>query len=93
MFRLYDYDVHTLIDKSQNEGDIINTISVFMEEPTNQRFIVKYTDEATHTDTIITTIKNVRDFYNYALDYNNRLKQESCVQLKKEIIKRNDKLC
>lgn len=85
MYRLYDYDVHSLIDESMDEGDIINTISVFMELPTSQRFLIIHDDEVTKTPDI-RTIKNVRDYYNYVMDYNDKLKQKSCVELKKDIL-------
>ena len=90
MYKLYDYDVHTLIDESMDEEDIINTISGFMELPTNQRFLIIYDDEITKIPSI-RIIKNVRDYYNYILEYNERLKQKSCVELKREIIKRSKK--
>jgi len=85
MYRLYDYDVHSLIDESMDEGDIINTISVFMELPTSQRFLIIHDDEVTNTPDI-RTIKNVRDYYNYILEYNEKLKQKSCMELKREIL-------
>ena len=86
MYRLYDYDVHTLIDKSENEADIIDTMSGYMENSIGQRFLIKHTDEETHTDDMIFAIKNVRDYYNYVLAYNESLKQKSCVELKRDIV-------
>ena len=89
MYKLYDYDVHTLIDKSNDEGDIINTMSDILSKSIGQRFLIKHTDEETNTDDMIFAIKNVRDYYNYVLDYNERLKNMSCVELKQSILERN----
>lgn len=89
MFILYDYDVHTIIDKSEDEGDIISTINDFLIDNKNQRFLIVSYDETNTPDT--RTIKNVRDYYNYVLEYNDRLKNMTCVELKRKILKRNDK--
>lgn len=93
MYRLYDYDVHSLIDESTFEGDIIDTISVFMELPTSQRFKIKIYNEENKIERDYRVIRNVRDYYNYVKDYNDRIKIMSCVELKRSIIKRKDKKC
>ena len=89
MYKLYDYDVHTLIDQSEDEADIINTISVFMEATNGvlgQRFLVVKENKETKTPDWI-SIKNVRDYYNYVTEYNDRLKQKTCIELKKDIVR------
>jgi len=86
MYRLYDYDVHTLIDQSEDEADIIDTMSGYMEQGSGQRFLISWVNKETNCPDWI-SIKNVRDYYNYVLDYNERLKQMSCVELKREIVR------
>ena len=85
MYRLYDYDVHTLIDQSEDEADIIDTISGYMEQGSNQRFLISWVNKETNCPDWI-SIKNVRDYYNYIKDYNDRLKARSCVELKRDIV-------
>lgn len=87
MYKLYDYDVHTLIDQSEDEADIIDTMAAYMVEPTNQRFLLTWENKETHAPEWM-SIKNVRDYYNYVTDYNDRLKQESCMELKRDILRR-----
>lgn len=91
MYNLYDYDVHTLIDKSEDEADIIDTMGVLLQECVGQRFLIKYFDEKVGCDEAF-SIKNVRDYYNYVVSYNERLKQKSCIELKKEILDKQPKV-
>ena len=90
MYTLYDYDVYDkIIDQSYDEGDIIETMSKLMSKSVGQRFLIRYVDEETNTpDT--RSIKNVRDYYNYVLEYNDKLKNMSCVELKQSILERNN---
>lgn len=90
MFRLYDYDKHETLIVSQNEADIFNALCNLMENVVGQRYLIVWDDAETSAPEWI-SIKSVRDFYNYALDYNNRLKQKSCMELKKEIVGRSRK--
>lgn len=85
MYKLYDYDVHTLIDQSENEADIIDTMGILLQESIGQRFLIKYYDKKVGCDDTF-SIKNVRDYYNYVVSYNERLKQKSCTELKKDIL-------
>lgn len=92
MYKLYDYDVHSLIDQSEDEYDLLDTMSTYFQAQTGTRFLIKHTDEATRTDEIVASIKSVRDYYNYATEYRDKkLKEMSCMQLKKEILDLNDK--
>jgi len=86
MYRLYDYDKHEIIKASPNEAEIFNELSKCMEEIVGQRYLVVWDDDETKAPDWI-AIRSVRDYYNYALEYNNRLKQKSCMELKKEIVK------
>ena len=88
-YKLYDYDVHTLIDESDNEYDIINTMATILEKSIGQRFLIKWHDEKLQADDF-RSIKNVRDYYGYVKDYYIRLKDMSCVDLKREILDMND---
>jgi hypothetical protein len=88
MYKLFDYDVFSLIDESYDEGDIIETMSKLMSKSVGQRFFIEHIDEKTNIPET-TSIRNVRDYYNYVLDYNDRLKNMSCVELKESILERN----
>ena len=92
MYKLYDYDVHSLIDESRNEYDIINTISSYMETVIGQRFLIIYHNEEQDMDEIYRVIKTVRDYGNYLMDYNDRLKAMNCMELKKDILERKEHL-
>lgn len=91
MYVLYDYDVYDKeILRSMDQYEIIEVMGKLMSKSIGQRFLIVHYDEITHAPET-TSIKNVRDFYNYATDYNNKLKQESCVELKRKILERNKK--
>ena len=91
MYRLYDYDIHEMIITSPNESDIFNKLSECMENNVGQRYLVVWDDDENKTPDWI-SIKTVRDYYNYALDYNNRLKQKTCTELKREILDYDQKV-
>lgn len=92
MFKLYDYDVHTLIDQSMDEYDIINTLSVFMSATIGQRFLIIYHDEEQDMDEVYRIIKTVGQYYDYVNEYKQKkLSELSCMQLKKEILDINSK--
>lgn len=90
MFKLYDTNTKTLLDKSSNEEDIINTLAEYMKEYLNLGFVIEC-DEMPYK-----TIKGVSDYYHYINDYNIKkntesLKQMSCLELKKEMLDLCDK--
>ena len=87
MYRLYDYDKHEVIIESKNESDIFNALTYYIEEIVGQRYLIVWDDEETKTPDWV-SIRSVRDFYNYALDYNRRLKEKSCTELKREILRK-----
>ena len=92
MYRLYDYDVHSLIDQSEDEYDLIDTMSTYFQAQTGTRFLIKHTNEETKTDEIVASIKNVRDYYGYVTEKRDKkLKSMSCMQLKKEILDLQEK--
>ena len=88
MYILYDYDVFSQIEKSMDEADIVEAMSVLIQKNIGQRFLIEHIDEKTNIPET-TSIRNVRDYYNYVLDYNDRLKNMSCVELKESILERN----
>ena len=90
MYILYDYDVFSQIEKSMDEADIVEAMSVLIQKNIGQRFLIQHINEQTNIPET-TSIKNVRDYYNYVLDYNERLKNMSCVELKESILERNQK--
>ena len=90
MFKLYDSNTMSLLDQSNNEEDIINTLAEYMKAYLNLGFEIKC-DEDTYKK-----ISSVGDYYHYVNDYmvkkkNERLKQMSCMELKKEMFELQDK--
>lgn len=90
MYRLYDYDKHVTLVVSDSEADIFNVLCNYMENVVGQRYLIVWDAEETKAPEWV-SIRSVRDFYDYALDYNRRLKEQSCKELKKEIVKRGIK--
>ena len=86
MYILYEMNVHSEIDRSSNEQDIINTIGEFFNENPGYRFmIVKYDDITTEPSW--RSIRNIGDYEKYLQEYNVRkLQSKTCMQLKKEIL-------
>jgi len=83
---LYEMNSHTLIDKSKEEIDIINTIGEFYKENLGYRFMIMYYDPIT-TEPKMMAIRNIGDYEAYIQDYNMRqLKNKTCMELKKEIL-------
>ena len=91
MYRLYDYDTNESLKESPYESVVFNKLCELMENSVGQRYLLLWDDEETKAPDWI-SIRSVRDFYNYALDYNNRLKQMSCMELKKEMLECNEKV-
>lgn len=88
MYILYDYDVRDkIIDNSIDEADIIDTMGMLLSKSIGQRFLIIHYEENKAPDT--RSIWNVRDYYNYVTEYNEKLKNKSCLELKREIIKRS----
>lgn len=86
MYILYEMNVHSEVDRSNNEQDIINTIGEFFNENPGYRFmIVKYDDITTEPSW--RSIRNIGDYEKYLQEYNVRkLQSKTCMQLKKEIL-------
>lgn len=92
MYKLYDYDVHSLMDKSEDEYDIINTMSTYFQAQIGTRFLIIYHNKQENMDEIYRVIKTVGQYYDYVKDYQKRkLESMSCMQLKKEILDMQDK--
>ena len=85
MYRLYDYDTNERLKESPYESVVFNELCKYMENSVGQRYLLLWDDDETKTPDWI-SIRSVRDFYNYALDYNRRLKEKSCMELKSEIV-------
>jgi len=87
MYKLYDYDVHTLIDKSEDEYDIITTMSTYFHGRFGTRFLIIHYDREQDMDEIYKSIKTRDEYLQYIKEYKTKkLKQMSCMELKKEII-------
>lgn len=90
MYRLYDINEKKLLDESYREEDIINTLAEYMKAYINMGYEIEC-DEKPYKN-----IKSVSDFYHYVNDYNlkqntERLKQMSCMELKREMLDLTDK--
>jgi hypothetical protein len=87
---LYEMNSHTMVDRSKQEIDIINTIGEFYNENLNYRFSVVYYDPVT-TEPISRRIRNIGDYELYIQEYNQKIKNEPIMQLKKEMFDIIDK--
>ena len=87
MYKLYLSDSRTMIDASENEQDIIDTIGDYLKVDDNSRFIVIYSQK--YGDCIHAIINKPEDYVEYLKNYREKLKNMSCVDLKKEIVNRN----
>ena len=83
MFRLYgEIAGRKLLDKSNDEKDIIETITEYISQDSELRFlIIKETSEG---DEIYRSIRSFQSYLDYLEEYN--LRQESIIQLKEEIL-------
>ena len=92
MYKLYDMSMVKLMDKSGNERDIIETLGELVSENTNFRYLIIQRDEQEMKDEIYKSINSVADYYMYVRQYQRRLleQEKTCLELKKEIIQRND---
>lgn len=87
MYKLYsNNNVRTIIDVSENEQDIIDTIGEYIKNDPNSRFIIIYSQK--YGDCIHAIINKQEDYIEYLKNYRERLKNMSCVDLKKEIVYR-----
>ncbi len=85
-YYLYEMNSHTLVDKSKEEIDIINTIGEFYRENLGYRFMIMYYNPKT-TIPEYNAIRNIGDYEAYIQEYNTRqIRNKTCVQLKKEIL-------
>ena len=90
MYKLYDINEKKLLDMSNNEQDIINTLAEYMKVYLNLGFEIRCDDET------YKKILSVGDYYHYVNDYmvkqnTERLKQMSCMDLKREMLDLYDK--
>lgn len=84
-YYLYEMNSHTLVDKSKEEIDMINTIGEFYRENLGYRFMIMYYNLKT-TIPEYNAIRNIGDYEAYIQDYNTRqLKNKTCMELKKEM--------
>lgn len=90
MFKLYlNKGTRTQIDEQHDEYEIIKTMGDYLKNDTEERFmIVEYKDK-------IPDVKLVNGLLEYALyveNYNERLKEKSCVELRTEMMQKVKKL-
>lgn len=83
MLYLYLANERRLIDKSEFELEIINTIGEYISEDPTERFLV--IEKTKQGDNTKAYIRNLDDYLKYAENY--KLRQESCVELKRNITK------
>lgn len=90
MYRLYDINEKKLLDESYREEDIINTLAEYMKAYINMGYEIERDEES------YKRIMSVADYYHYVNDYTvkqntERLKQMSCLELKREMLDLTDK--
>ena len=86
MFKLYiDKGTRKMIDVSQSEQDIIDTMGDYLRDDENSRFlIIENTEEG---DWIKDRVIGWIEYATYVEEYNRKLKEMSCVELKSQIVK------
>ena len=80
--------VPTVIDVSESKQDVIDTMGEYLKENPDYRFIVKEDNMGDRTKS--DSAQYIYGYLEYAIyveQYNERLKNMSCVELKKEIVK------
>lgn len=86
MFKLYiNMGVPRQIDESPKEQDIINTMGDYLRDDENSRFMI--VESHKEGDWIKDTVIGWIEYAIYVEEYNKRLKEKSCVELKSEIVK------
>ena len=87
MFKLYiDKGTRKMIDVSQSEQDIIDTMGDYLRDDVNSRFlIIENTEEG---DWVKDRVIGWTEYATYVEEYNRQLKEKSCVELKSEIVKK-----
>jgi len=91
MYRLYDMSVVKLIDMSENEKHILDTLGERISKSKNDNFFYKiiYHYNELNMDEGYKTIKTVGQYYDYCREYEEKqLKDMSCCDLKRSIVKR-----
>lgn len=86
MFKLYiDKGIRKMIDVSESEQDIIDTMGDYLREDENSRFLIIENNK--NGDNIKGMVIGWLQYADYVEAYNDRLKNETCSELKKEITK------
>lgn len=96
MYKLYDMQTRKLLDKSMSEKDIVESLTELLKDYVNFEYRIIYHNEETNEDIPYKKINSVGSFYDYVNDFNvkentERLKQMSCLELKKEMLELSDK--
>lgn len=88
MFKLYIN--REMVNKCESEQDIIYTMNDYLKEDPETRFLLK--EESKEKGDSIKWINGLLDYALYVEEYNTKLKQMSCVELKREIVKKKVKI-
>ena len=89
MYKLYDMNTVSLIDKSNDEYDLICTMSTYYKAYSNPRFRIVYHNEELDMDEGYKRIDTIGQYYDYCKEYEDRkLKEMSCCDLKRQILKK-----
>lgn len=86
MFKLYAMaSMPTLIDKASNEYDICDTIGDYIKDNPEERFLIVKREN--NTDEVYRAIRSMNEYVDYYQELmNKRLKEKSCVELKREMM-------
>lgn len=86
MFNLYiNMGVPKLVDASEEEHDIIDTMGYYLKDNPDTRFMIIESNK--DGDWIKDTVIGWIEYATYVEEYNRQLKEKSCVELKSEIVK------
>ena len=85
MFKLYiDKGTRKMIDVSESEQDIIDTMGEYIRDDLEARFLI--IESRQDGDNLKGFIRSPEDYANYVQQYNEKIKEKSCVELKTEMM-------
>lgn len=85
MYKLYgEIAGWKMLDISSNEGDILQTIGEYLSDSENMHFLIVKNEN--DTDEPYKAIRSIDDYVHYLGEYNRRLKEMSCIELREEMM-------
>lgn len=91
MFKLYtDKGTRKMIDISESEQDIIDTMGDYFRSDLEARFLI--IESRKDGDNLRGFIRGIEEYTSYVENYNERLKEKSCVELKTDMMQKVKRL-